>query len=487
MPIALIFDCGATNIRTIAISETGELIASHHIANQTVQGQESPQYHIWDIDTIWNNLLICARQTIAQLPEKNYDAGNIITIGVTTFGVDGALFDETSNQLYPVISWKCPRTKEKVERLADLVNTQELYMRNGVGSFPFNTLYKFLWLKEEKTQVLTQADHFLFISSMLNYRLTGKVTTDRTMAGTSMMTDLESGDWDAEILSLLDLDPEFFPPLVHAGEVIGPLQTALCKALNLPQSPQVVSCGHDTQFALFGSGAKLNQPVLSSGTWEILMMRTAQATPDTRYIKNGLTTEFDAVSGLFNPGVQWLGSAVLEWLKKLMFADIQNSKDYYSKVIELATQVPPGANAIRLEEIIDLDNLNTLSINGLSIDKNRIEIYRSALEFLALKLNDGLNILQTVSHAQSDSILCVGGGSKNQLWNQIRADVLGIPIDVVDMPETTVLGAAMFAFAGVGLFDSPEQAQEQMSPHKIRVYPSMNQDRYQKIFAHKRG
>ncbi|MCE0492412.1 L-fuculokinase [Vibrio salinus] len=482
MPLALIFDCGATNIRTIAVSESGNLIASHHIANETSPDLESPEYHIWDIERIWNALLVCAKNTIAKLNINGYRNSDIITIGVTTFGVDGALFNNNLDLQYPMISWKCPRTKEQVAKLPKLIDIDKFYKRNGIGQYSFNTLYKMLWLKENKQEIYNNFDYFLFISSIINYRLTGLITTDKTMAGTSMMTNLDSGDWDPEILSLLQLDNKQFPKSVSAGDIVGPLTNELTQELNLPFPPKVVSCGHDTQFALFGSGAKLDQPVLSSGTWEILMLRTKKAQPDSRYLNDGLTTEFDAIDGVFNPGVQWLGSGVLEWLKNQMFLDIKDSENYYEYIIEAASLIPPGSDGVYFKELIDENNQHSFNITGLNIDKNRIQIYRSALEHLSLKLDAGLNILQKISDSKTDSIICVGGGSKNNLWNQIRADVLNMPIDIVDMPETTVLGAAMFAFSGVGFFRSPQEAQDYMAPNKTRIYPSANQEIYKNIF-----
>lgn len=482
MRIALIFDCGATNIRTIAVSETGKLIAAHHTANETAQDKELQNGHIWDIDRIWHNLLHCAKLTIEQLPQKGCSSQDIVSIGVTTFGVDGTLFNREMTQLYPIISWKCARTTEKMDKLANLLDVNELYHRNGVGRYAFNTLYKLLWLKEERADSFNMADYFLFISSILNYRLTGQITTDRTMAGTSMMTVLDNGHWDAEILSLLGMNSTQFPRMVNAGDVIGCLTAELSKTLHLPQSLPVVSCGHDTQFALFGSGAKLNQPVLSSGTWEILMMRTEKAKPDIAYLSEGLTTEFDAIEGLFNPGVQWLGSGILEWLKETMFADIKLSTDYYETLIREATAIDAGCRGVYFEDVKDENNQPSLVIRGLSINSSRVQIYRAALEYLARKLKSSLDILQTVSHATADSILCVGGGSKNQLWNQIRADVLNLPVDVVDMSETTVLGAAMFAFTGVGVFKTPEAAQDSMAPNKTRVYPTAAHRIYQTLY-----
>ncbi|WP_240336433.1 FGGY family carbohydrate kinase, partial [Raoultella ornithinolytica] len=67
MPIAFIFDCGATNLRTVAMDHHGKLLAVHHIANNTQQGEEATDYHIWDIDEIWSKLMTCAKPTLAQL------------------------------------------------------------------------------------------------------------------------------------------------------------------------------------------------------------------------------------------------------------------------------------------------------------------------------------------------------------------------------------------------------------------------------------
>lgn len=102
MPISLIFDCGATNLRTIAINQAGEIVAAHHLPNNTQPDVESPEFHIWDIEEIWSKLMTCAKQTLSQLSEQQRQ--EIVGISVTTFGVDGALFDKNGKQLYPIIS-----------------------------------------------------------------------------------------------------------------------------------------------------------------------------------------------------------------------------------------------------------------------------------------------------------------------------------------------------------------------------------------------
>lgn len=481
MSIALIFDCGATNLRTIAIDDTGKILAQSHRTNNTRNCIDNPNYHFWDIDEIWYKLQGCAEKTLAQLQEKQIKLSEIVGISVTTFGVDGAPFDKNGQQLYPIISWKCPRTLPIMANLDKYLDVKELYECNGIGQYSFNTLFKLIWLKENQPHIFEQMDKWVFISSIITYRLTGKFTTDRTMAGTSMMTDLQTGDWNKAVLDLLNLTKDHFPPMYQAGEQVGILQSAVAKKLGLKEIP-VISCGHDTQFAVFGSGAKSNQPVLSSGTWEILIARTEKSEPHIEFVSQGLTTELDAQNGNFNPAVQWVGSGVMEWIGKLFFADVVGTDKYYPTMINEGEKVAVGSNGIRFTGTFAATDkpVGLGGITGLSMHNQRGQIYRAALEYMALQLKNGLAVLQKVSDFEAESLICVGGGSKNKLWNQIRADVLGLPLDIVNVAESTVLGAAMFTFAGVGVFENVEQAQQQMQPNKQRIYPSQNSENYQK-------
>ncbi|WP_439287727.1 L-fuculokinase [Lonepinella sp. BR2904] len=483
MQLALIFDCGATNLRTIAMDEKGKIIAYHHLPNHTQPGQENPDYHIWDFAEICQKLIVCAEKTLADLKAQGIALDCIKGIGVTTFGVDGAPFDKNGNPLYPIISWKCPRTVPIMQNIEQYLDLNALYQRNGIGLYSFNTLFKLLWLKENQPTIFAKMDKWVFISSMLNHFLTGEWTTDRTMAGTSMMTNLATQDWDQDVLKLLGLTAQHFPPMKSAGEKVGVLSDELCRQLSLNPIP-VISCGHDTQFAVFGSGATLNQPVLSSGTWEILMARTQQAKPNFNAIHQGLTTEFDAKFGGYNPAVQWVGSGVLEWIGQLLFADVAGTEKYYDTMISEGESQPAGSGGVSLQGVFNSDQqVSVGEIIGLSMHSKRGQIYRAALEYMAYQLKQGLTRLEQVSDFKAESLICVGGGSKNRLWNQIRADVLGLPLDIVDVAESTVLGAAMFTLSAVGVYDTPEQAQQQMQANKHRIYPSKNAEVYTALFA----
>ncbi len=247
----------------------------------------------------------------------------------------------------------------------------------------------------------------------------------------------------------------------------------IAKQWGLSSGIPVISCGHDTQFAILGSGAALNQPVLSSGTWEILMARTERAIVRPDYLSQGLTTEWDSVKGLFNPAIQWVGSGILEWVGRLLFSDCYGKENYYRTMIDEATVVGESTVSLQGNFEFNQQSLQLGQFLGLTMHTTRGEIYRATLQYLANKLKQNLALLQQVGHFQAESLICVGGGAKNALWNQLRANTLGLPIDVVQVSEATALGAAMTTFTGIGVFPDVNAAQSAMQSLRQRVEPQI--------------
>ena len=443
---SLCLDCGATNVRAMVVNEQGVIVGKAAQPNATLPGEENPEFHIWDADRVFKQLSECAVKALEGL-----DVKQVVAATVTTFGVDGALVDDAGNLLYPVISWKCPRTAEVMKNIGKYIPQEELNRISGVGAFAFNTIYKLIWLKENRPELLEKAHAWLFISNLLAHRLTGIMATDRTMAGTSQLTDLETGDFSELILNRLGLRRSLFPAIVNAGETIGHL------TMNLPalEGIPVISAGHDTQFAIFGSGAEKDQPVLSSGTWEILMARSAQATLTREDYEDGATAEFDAESGLLNPGLQWLGSGIIEWVKAACFHG-----ESYDAMDAEAAAVPPGCDGVTMIPDFLASGDRKGSINGLVLGRTRGHIYRAAMEALTWRLKSRLRRLESVGGFKSEFLILVGGGARNSVWTQMRADILRIPVKVSEVSESTVLGASMFAFAGAGVYSTPEQARD---------------------------
>jgi L-fuculokinase len=453
--IVIVFDCGATNVRVIAINGKGEVVASESNSNNTRPDPFNTAYRIWDAGEIWNKMCLASQSVLSRI-DKNRIAG----ITVTTFGVDGALFDKSGNMLYPVISWQCERTIPIMANIGKYIPVSKLYSECGVQPFNFNTINKLVWLSENKPDLVEKSHIFLFMPSIFSFFLTGEMVNDLTMAGTSMLTSLASRSFSSDILGKINFPAGKMGTPVEAGTITGKVNRKASVETGIPEGVPVVATGHDTQFAIFGSGAGKNQPVLSSGTWEILMVRSGGFSAGNEQLGTGITTELDSLPGLYNIGNQWIASGMLEWARRSFYSGAGDIS--YEMMIEGAEKVPPGCNGVRVipKFYEELDGKPGGQILGLTMESTRDEIYRAMLEALAGRLAEGKNALEKAGGFLTESIICVGGGSKNRLWNRLRADASGVPLKIIGQKETTVLGASLFVQAAVGNASSPEEARE---------------------------
>jgi L-fuculokinase len=451
--IVIVFDCGATNIRAVAINSQGEILSSEALPNNTRPDPLYPAYRIWDVNEIWSKMCKASEKVVSQV-----DANRIAGVTVTTFGVDGTLFDKSGNMLYPVISWQCERTNQIMKDIDKYLPLKNLYVENGVLPFSFNTINKLIWFTENKPELVEKSHSFLFMPSIFSFFLTGEMINDTTMAGTSMLTSLQTRGFSENIFTKINFPFEKMGSLVEPGTITGKVNHKASSETSIPEGVPVVATGHDTQFAIFGSGAEKNQPVLSSGTWEILMVRSEKFLSGIQQMNSGITTELDSRPGLYNIGNQWIASGILEWARRNLYKDI--SEKAYEFMISGAEKVPAGCNGVKVIPSFyeELKGKPAGQITGLTMESTRDEIFRAILEALSSRLAEGKMALENAGGFKTKSVLCVGGGSKNRLWNQLRADYTGVPLKIIRQKETTVLGASLFVQAACGNASSPEDA-----------------------------
>jgi L-fuculokinase len=451
--IVIVFDCGATNVRVVAVNIKGEILASESFPNNTMPDPLYPSYRIWDVHQIWAKMCSASQKVVTKINKEN-----IAGVTVTTFGVDGSLFDKSGKMLYPVISWQCERTNNIMNNIGKYLPINELYDESGVLPYSFNTINKLIWFNENKPDIVSNSSQFLFMPSIFSYFLTGEMVNDTTMAGTSMLTSLGTRKFSDHILNKIHFPAEKFGRPVEPGTITGRIIPKASEETSLPSGIPVIATGHDTQFAIFGSGAGINQPVLSSGTWEILMVRSDRYRSGPEQLKMGITTELDCKPSFYDIGNQWIASGILEWARRNLYRDIE--KDVYEVMVSGAEKVPAGCNGVRVipKFYEELKGKPSGQILGLTMESTRDEIFRAILEALAERLVEGKTALENAGGFKSESILCVGGGSRNRLWNQLKADCTGVPLKIIDQKETTVLGASLFVQAACGNAGSPEEA-----------------------------
>jgi len=464
--LVIVFDCGATNVRVIAINSNGSIIASESIPNNTKPDPLYPDYRIWDMEEIWDKMCKASRKVLSRIRHND-----ILGVTITTFGVDGTLFDKSGNMLYPVISWQCERTNPIMENIDKYIPLADLYGECGVLPFTFNTINKLIWFLENKPDLAEKSYRFLFLPSVFSYLLTGEMANDVTMAGTSMMTSLSTRKISESVTDTIGFPASKFGNIVEPGTITGNVHSQASAVTGIPKGTPVVATGHDTQYAIFGSGAERNQPVLSSGTWEILMVRSDEYQSGKEQLEMLITTELDSRPDLYNIGNQWVASGILEWARKNLYSDIKN--DVYEVMISGAEKVPAGCNGVKVipKFYEELKGKPAGQILGLTMESTRDEIYRAMLESLSERLNEGKKALEKAGGFKTESILCVGGGSKNRLWNKLRADYTGVPVKIIDQKETTVLGASLFVQAACGNASSPEEARERIEYNTEIIEP----------------
>jgi L-fuculokinase len=455
--IVIVFDCGATNVRVIAIDSSGTIVASESYQNYSSTDPFYPSYRIWDVNLIWQQMCQASGKVTSTIP-----GSRIAGVTVTTFGVDGTLFDKGGKMLYPVISWQCERTRPIMENIGKYIPVGDLYGESGVLPFNFNTINKLIWFAEQKPDLIDKSYRFLFMPSIFSYFLSGEMINDATMAGTSMISSLSTRNISDNILGKIGFPSNRFGEIAEPGTITGKVTKTASAETGIPAGTPVVATGHDTQFAIFGSGAGKNQPILSSGTWEILMVRSESYKSGKEQLDLSITTELDSQKGLYDIGNQWIASGILEWARKNLYSDIKER--VYEAMISGAEKVSPGSNGVRIVPKFyeELKGKPGGQILGLTMETTRDEIYRAILEALSERLVEGKDALEKAGGFKTESILCVGGGSKNRLWNKLRASYTGVPVKVIDQKETTVLGASLFVQSACGNASSPEEARSKI-------------------------
>jgi len=483
-PAVLVIDCGATTITVAAIDARGRALGQTSRPNSPVpQKGGAKGWLVWDLDALWKTIAACTREVLADVP-----TGRIRAVTVTTWGADGTVVDASGRPTYPEIAWRCERAADLGRRLVRRLGAEKLFRTAGYPYIHFNTLLRMAWLVRHAPEAVEKASHFLMTPGLVSQRLSGEASIDPTIASTTMAMDQARRDWSDDLLAAAGFPKDLLPRWVEPGQVIGGVTAKAAQATGLAKGTPVVAAGHDTQFALIGSGVRPGEAVVSSGTWEILIARATAFRPNKVSFEGGLLYECDAEPGRWNPQLLMMGSGVLEWVARHWFADVPAGAKRYATMIAEASDEPPGAGGLAVMPAFTgtgpLARYGTTgALVGLTLNTSRAQVYRAALEGLAFQLADALRVFRRGAGIEPKALRVVGGGARNRLWNQIRADVTGLPVVVPAQVEATALGAAMVALVGAGVYRSVAQARREIDFGETRLRPAKDRhDRYGRLY-----
>jgi L-fuculokinase len=287
------------------------------------------------------------------------------------------------------------------------------------------------------------------------------------------------------MLSIAGIDRALFPEWKEPGDYAGYVTEQASRETGLKKGVPVIVGGHDTQFAIFAAGARKDEAILSSGTWEILSFRSEEYVAGKEAYEHGIVIELDVERNKWNPQFLMMASGVLEWLGKIAYPECEKK---YELMVEEASRIPPGSEGVFFLPSFFPDSGPTGkysvpgAVFGLTLSITRAHLYRAALEGLSYQLRLALELLERSFNLRFSAIRVVGGGSRNELWNRIRASVTGRRIIAGRFAETTALGAAITAFKGVGLFKTFEEARENLD-YGLKIFePEKDQVMYEETY-----
>ena len=471
-------DQGTTSTRFIVFDHAGTIVAAEQMEHRQIMPRPGWVEH--DAVEIWANT-----QTViaGALARAGLAAGDLAAVGITNQRETTLLWDRATGQpVHNALVWMDTRTDALVQALAADGGQDRLRARTGLPLATYFSGLKLRWLLDEVpgARARAEAGELLFgtIDTWLAWNLTGLHITDVTNASRTQLMDLETLDWDAEILALLDVPRACLPQIRSSSEVYG-----TCRGV-LEGVPLAGILG-DQQAALFGQACLAPGEAKNTyGTGCFMLMNTGEKPFAST---SGLLTtlgyklgEAPAVYAL--EGSISIAGALVQWLRDNLGL-IANA----AEIEELAASVPDNGDVYFVPAFSGLYAPHWQSnargvIAGLTRFAGKGHLARAALEATAFQTREVLDAMARDSGVAITELRTDGGMVVNELLMQFQADILGVPVVRPRVIETTALGAAYAAGLAVGYWASTEDIRDNWGEDR-RWHPGMAEDQRAALYA----
>ncbi len=454
-------DLGSTSLKAVIYDLDGNALASGSRKTELFHpSDEHPEWAVWQPEQIWGGAAAAVREAVAQLDDPRAIRG----VAVTGMGMDGLPIDESGQWLYPLISWHDPRTGPQFQWWKQQITAEKVFSIGGNPLWPINSALRILWMAENEPKILARTDKWLLIEDFLNFMLCGRRATDYSMASCTLLFDQRTLNWSDELLELSGIDRRLMPEVFASGTPLGEVTAAAADATGLPEGTPVILGGHDHLCGALPVGAFRPGVVLDvTGTWESVLTATAEPVLNLELQQMGMTVQAHVARGMHAVWGSNVSGGMLEWYRKELGDATDDDADWDS-LMAAAAQSPPGARRVMFLPHMSGsscpvgDQRSLGAFVGLSNLATRGDMLRAIIEGLNYQLLDVVTSLQSGVGAQLEEFIAVGGGTRNELWMQNKADVVGRPIEVPGIEEATPLGAAILAGIGLGLYEDQQEA-----------------------------
>ena len=437
-------DQGTTSTRFIVFNNFGEIVGQHQLEHQQILPQSGWVEH--DAEEIWQNT---QKVIDGALENAKINMRDLQAIGITNQRETVVAWDrETGKALANAIVWQDTRTADYLNSF-DEAKKITITKKTGTPIAPYFSASKMAWLLANKVKAIPNLA-FGTIDSWILFKLTGQFATDVTNASRTQLMNLETLDWDEELLGFFGINREWLPKIKSSSEIYGSTKDGI----------PVAGILGDQQAAMVGQTCfNKGESKTTYGTGNFALTSTGDQLVRS---KNGLITTVlfklgtSPVQYALEGSVAVTGSAI-QWLRDQL-GIIKSANE----VEALAASVPDNGGVYFVPAFSGLFAPYWRSdargvIIGLTRANTKAHIARAALEAICYQTKEVMDAMEADSGIKLTEMRVDGGITNNKLCMQLQADIMGIDIVKPVITETTALGAAFAAGLATGVWKDTEE------------------------------
>ena len=400
------------------------------------------------------------------IPESGIDPRDVAAISFDSQMAGVGAVDEDYQSVSKFDSWLDMRCEPQIKFLEE--NYGELITKLTGCPPTCDHGPKILWWKEERPEAYQKTAKFLMPGGYVAGRMAGlkadEAFIDYTYIHFSGLSNALKGAWSREICSAVGVDQEKLPKIVDPWHVVGEVNAQAARDFGLAEGTIIAAGCGDTAAGALGAGiVKPGMVFDTAGTASVFAGCTDQYAPDIQ--NRALLTMRSVIPGLWHPLAYIAGGGqALTWFRDKFFDAIrgesQGEKDLYHELDSLAQRAPLGAEDLYFSphlsgRICPATPEMRGAWVGFSFAHAQEHFYRAVLESVAYEYAYYLGILkQLIPNLNLTEARVIGGGAQSELWNQIKADVLGVPYLRLARAEFGTWGAAMIAGKAAGVYEN---------------------------------
>lgn len=473
-------DAGTTSNRCILFNKKGEICSK--MQREFTQYFPQPGWVEHDADEIWASMLGVAVEAMSLIGATVED---IAAIGITNQRETTIVWDKnTGEPVCHAIVWQCRRTSEYCDFLKEKGMTEKFRQKTGLVIDAYFSGTKVKWILDNVPGARERAEkgELLFgtVETWLIWKLTkGAVhVTDYSNASRTMLFNINTLEWDDEILAELDIPKSMLPEAKPSSCIYGYSDLSF-----LGGEIPIAGAAGDQQAALFGQTCfTAGEAKNTYGTGCFLLMNTGE-TPV--FSKNGLVTTIAwGLDGKVNYALEgsiFVAGAAIQWLRdEMRLIDSAEDSEYMAKKVKDTNgcYVVPAFTGLGAPH---WDQYARGTIVGITRGVNKYHIIRATLESIAYQVNDVLAAMKADSGMELSALKVDGGASANDFLIQTQADIIGAPVNRPQCVETTAMGAAYLAGLAVGYWDSKEEVIKNWAIDEVFEPKSSEEDRTKRV------